>query len=33
MAGVRRMLQRPNKNLPWNPVHGGNYQPHDQDAP
>jgi hypothetical protein len=33
MAGVRRMLQRPNENLPWNPAQGRTHQPHDQDAP
>ena len=32
MAGVRRMLQRPSENLPWNPAQGRNYQPHDQDV-
>ena len=33
MAGVRRMLQRPNESLPWNPVQGRDHQPHDQEAP
>ena len=33
MAGVRRMLQRPNENLPWNSVQTRDYQPHDQDSP
>ena len=33
MAGVRRMLQRANENLPWTSVHGRNHQPHDQNAP
>ena len=33
MAGVRRMLQRPGENLPWNPVQGRDHQPHDQDVP
>ena len=33
MVGVRRMLQRPNENLPWDPVRGRNHQPHDQNMP
>ena len=33
MAGVRRMLQRPNENLPWSSVQRRDYQPHDQDLP
>ena len=33
MAGVRRMLQRPNENLPWSTIQGRDYQPHDQDSP
>jgi len=33
MAGVRRMLQRPGENLPWDPVQGRDHQPHDQDVP
>jgi hypothetical protein len=33
MAGVRRMLQRPNENLAWSSIRARNHQPHDQDAP
>ena len=33
MAGVRRMLQRPNENLPWSSIRERNHQPHDQNAP
>ena len=33
MAGVRRMLQRPDESLPWNPIQRRNHQPHDEDAP
>ena len=33
MAGVRRMLNHPNENLPWNPVIEQEVQPHDEDAP
>src|ERR1700761_8012461 len=33
MAGVCRMLQRPDESLPWNPIQRRNHQPHDEDAP
>jgi len=33
LTGVRRMLQRPGENLPWNPATRGNVQPHDENAP
>ena len=33
MAGVHRMLNRPNENLPWNPVVEQEVQPYDEDAP
>lgn len=33
MSGVRRMLQRPNENLPWNPARNRPVQPHDIPTP
>ena len=33
MAGVQRMLQRPNENLPWSTIQGQDYQLYDQDSP
>ena len=32
-AGARRMLQRPNEHLPWQPAIQRNQQPHDEPAP
>lgn len=33
LAGIRRMLRRPNENLPWQPTREANTQPHDEPAP
>ena len=33
LAGVQRMLNRPNENLAWNPEVPRDVQPHDEDAP
>ncbi|KAF8873689.1 hypothetical protein BD779DRAFT_1613661 [Infundibulicybe gibba] len=32
LAGVRRMLQRPGENMPWEPATRGNAQPHDEES-
>ena len=32
LAGVRRMLRRPNENLAWQPVQERDVQPHDEEA-
>jgi hypothetical protein len=33
LAGVRRMLQRPNENMEWNPTQNRRVQPHDVPMP